>query len=704
MTVCVLMFSSCTDYGSQIKELQEEIDQLSANLATMNDVAANLGTLRNMLAIAEAGYVIESAAAVDGGFSFVFKGNDAVVVKTKTAGISVGYENGAYYWTLNGEALKDAKGAKASVSESPKFRVADNKIQVSTDGQKTWADLLPDATGAITSVAENAAYVAVTFLGGQAVDFAKEIPVSLMLSGDSSTLEGQSLVKVEYYISGGSGEYSIATSQASGWSPMIKAETGNKGLITFVASGKPTSDEARVFVIDGAGHMTAADINLKSMSPDEDFPLMRPLYNVINIGPDGGAVDVTLRTNLDYEYELESSASTWLSYVGTKAVRTETYSFMASANESTQMRSAKVTFTSGAYSTTAVIYQDGCPHTVGQNLSENGTTNCYIVPQAGDYYFDATVIGNGQAGIIKGAGFHTEEARINPVEVEILVEFTDDPVIEDVRLQDGKIHFHATGTKGNATVCAYDEDGLVLWSWHIWCTDMPAERMHTNDDGQQFVLMDRNLGATSSNHGDGEATFGLYYQWGRKDPFAGTDMQNWMTVNSQGSLLFGVQRPFRALKTDAANSYNWIGTFNDSLWGNPGQFTVCPFDKLVKTIYDPCPAGYIVPPAYALVFFRDRSLFEYVDEGVFIKGDYGQKSFFPYAGRVYQGAYEALWHHPDEIYIALWNSGVGIYNTGQYDGGSCTTYRLKTNLVYPNAGDLRARGIPVRCVKQSAAL
>ena len=35
------------------------------------------------------------------------------------------------------------------------------------------------------------------------------------------------------------------------------------------------------------------------------------------------------------------------------------------------------------------------PTVYGTDLSASGTSNCYIVHQAGDYSFDATVMGNG---------------------------------------------------------------------------------------------------------------------------------------------------------------------------------------------------------------------------------------------------------------------------------------------------------------------
>ncbi len=56
----------------------------------------------------------------------------------------------------------------------------------------------------------------------------------------------------------------------------------------------------------------------------------------------------------------------------------------------------------------------------------------------------------------------------------------------------------------------------VAWSWHIWRTDAPAEK----EAAAGCTILDRNLGATSVTPGD-VSSYGLYYQWGRKDPFVG---------------------------------------------------------------------------------------------------------------------------------------------------------------------------------------
>ena len=53
---------------------------------------------------------------------------------------------------------------------------------------------------------------------------------------------------------------------------------------------------------------------------------------------------------------------------------------------------------SKARHTTPLTYTE----TIPVNLSDRGTSNSYIVSEGGAYKFDASVIGNGKAGIIEG--------------------------------------------------------------------------------------------------------------------------------------------------------------------------------------------------------------------------------------------------------------------------------------------------------------
>ena len=222
-----------------------------------------------------------------------------------------------------------------------------------------------------------------------------------------------------------------------------------------------------------------------------------------------------------------------------------------------------------------------------EDLSRNGTANCYIVrPAYAPYSFDATVKGN------------STESVGNPVEAVVLWEscagtyypFEVGDIIETINYENGKVTFMLPFDvkPGNALVAVKDASGTILWSWHIWVVDFdPIQTGNMYISGN--LMMDRNLGAlsaTSSYMGaetTGSSEYGLHYQWGRKDPICelgGVVPSDAITKygydESKNSLEYSIQNP-----TEVVFGISWNG--DSSLWGTR------------KTMYDPCPVGWKVP-------------------------------------------------------------------------------------------------------------
>lgn len=701
---CALL-ASCIDYQAQIDKLQEQIDTMTANIASLEQLTADLGSLRNLLAVFQTGDVLTSVNPADGGYEFNFKNNGIVKVGNKTSNISAGLYEGKFYWTLNGEWLTDGSGNKVEVTKAPDFRVNEGNIELSVDGKATWIKLEIVDSPLISKIEEDAGYYHVTLAGGTVIDIPKDIvPMEVAYSGDGSTMAESGKAVVDYFISGISEAYTVTPVVGDGWKAVVTKENATKGTIEFTAPGPAADAEATVLVSDGLGHMISTRLNFASLAVDESFPVMYPAWEAFSIGAEGGLVDVTVYTNLEYVVTIEDVD--WLALGGSKAVREDVITFEVQPNEQKQIRFAEVVFSSDVYSRRVAIYQEAPKSVPGSNLSENGTANCYIVTTAGDYYFDATVAGCGDGGLFAFAPGNPvpnfpETSLLEPTKVDPGINEGD--VISDIRFENGKIYFHANGNKGNATIGVKNNRNIVIWSWHIWCTDMPKDRTHTNPDKLQFTVMDRNLGATSADPADGAATYGMYYQWGRKDPFPQSTMTNDMITNSSHSFVFGTRYPKRPFAEDGNITNNWFNGANelkesDFLWGNPEFSKNVALENIRKSIYDPCPLGYMVAPANTFLIFGDLSRSEYTDEGIIVNGDYGQKNFFPYAGRAHRsmntsGREVALWHSTCARY--------GVYDNG---GGSCTRVnKSENNKIYWYYGDMRARGIPVRCVKQVSA-
>ena len=323
------------------------------------------------------------------------------------------------------------------------------------------------------------------------------------------------------------------------------------------------------------------------------------------------------------------------------------------------------------------------------NLSELGNANSYIVSESGLYSIDATVIGNGEFGLIDGANFHTSSTTISPTGAKLLWEDTAG-VIGGVTYADGKINFMSTGIHGNALVAATDADGKILWSWHVWSTEQPADQLYVNSNGS-YTMLDRNIGAIRADRGttdeDWKNSIGLNYQWGRKDPFA---EGRYTRVDAQLYLKETVQNP----TFFAAGNDRWTKEWSRNLWST-GQ----------KTIYDPCPAGYRVAVPDVWTGFTTTGGYADRTEHMNISGafDYGWNFYINEDS-------ETSWY-PVTSVIDYWSS-YGYYGTaGQiwsaYNNGeswSCALYYfynsdLDCGLYPNNSGNSAVYAYPVRCMK-----
>ena len=227
------------------------------------------------------------------------------------------------------------------------------------------------------------------------------------------------------------------------------------------------------------------------------------------------------------------------------------------------------------------------------DLSANGTANCYIVTGAGDYRFKVT---RGNSNTSVGDFIHVETLW-GSFGTDVAPSFG--ALVDNLEHDNEYIYFTASDLKGNAVICVKDIYETILWSWHIWLTDQPAEQVYNNSAG---TMMDRNLGATSATPGTVQS-LGLFYQWGRKDPFLGSRSISRSSTQkaafwpgfspnpvdcdaTTGTIEYTIAHPTTWVKNDTYNA-DWYYTGNyttdDTRWGSE------------KTQYDPCPAGWRVP-------------------------------------------------------------------------------------------------------------
>ena len=263
------------------------------------------------------------------------------------------------------------------------------------------------------------------------------------------------------------------------------------------------------------------------------------------------------------------------------------------------------------------------------DLSADGSANCYIVSASGTYTFPA-VKGSSSTSVGSVASAEVLWETWNSAET-----VTPGSVIAAVSIQDDWITFQTPATlhPGNALIAARDASGTILWSWHIW---IPETALSENTYGlASAALMDRNLGAlVAAPSGSDGRCFGLFYQWGRKDPFPGMQSLSStkpMTVAGSTTSFFNQTVSLAGSITDPTGYYmvndsDWDASPSDDLWGA---------DSGDKTIYDPCPPGYKVPTGSeaGTLFSKLTDLGSWSSKsGWFQVGN--PSSTFPYAGYI----------------------------------------------------------------------
>ena len=286
-------------------------------------------------------------------------------------------------------------------------------------------------------------------------------------------------------------------------------------------------------------------------------------------------------------------------------------------------------------------------HILGRFQNHNGDliTTPYIAEQLGSTNFTAKVLWMDQPGLIESATF-----------------------VPGNTAQDAHIEFvvsHAGIAQGNALIGALDQNGTIVWSWHIWVTD---EDLTATKNLKGYQSSPVSLGFCNQvqiaqyrrltgyvrivqDIAGGKATNyvtitvgtdsdpkryanGPHYVPGRKDPIVGFDGDRDVVgdkkvypTREEGNpyypqyaildlttLAGSIQHPYIQYYPESGRTPSrWMDITYGNLWNSTqtvfttGEGVYSGPDKVTKTIYDPSPVGYRVPgPAtYAGIAFDD---------------------------------------------------------------------------------------------------
>ena len=227
------------------------------------------------------------------------------------------------------------------------------------------------------------------------------------------------------------------------------------------------------------------------------------------------------------------------------------------------------------------------------------------------------------------------------------------------------------GVEGNVLVGVYrtDQTGAreYSWSWHLWITDYnPDECRNQNWDGRYKIvlsngsgevhryvgeawdgenakyhnkwMMDRNIGAMSAVSNDIKDIEGLYYLFGRKDPFTppkntteycynqntdkfvkATNVKNGK-FTTYSTIPYYVNKPYEY--PNNRGEWLYVNPYQDNIWNDPDWNVQIQGGKTKKSFFDPCPPGWKLPE---LDVWDEKLLLPHSSR---IKSDFGYIVYF----------------------------------------------------------------------------
>lgn len=253
--------------------------------------------------------------------------------------------DGLYYWTVEGELLTDAEGNPVPIvgpqgeqGVTPKFKIEQGSWWVSYDNEETWerVGLVSDAETSVI-VTEFEDYIELD-INGVKVNIPKEKPFTLVFEAR----EGLGVTKgvpvdfpytIEGVAEGEETEVDVYSIMGN-WTAEAVATDAKSGVIKVTNTDDGT---AKVFVY-ATNHKGKTDM----VSLTFEGGVLVATCEVLEVPAAGGAYDLKVEYNVDYEIVVPASAD-WIEVApATKATQIKEYVINVAANETNAHRTATV--------------------------------------------------------------------------------------------------------------------------------------------------------------------------------------------------------------------------------------------------------------------------------------------------------------------------------------------------------------------------
>ncbi|MCR4843742.1 MAG: choice-of-anchor J domain-containing protein [Bacteroidales bacterium] len=384
---------------ADLSDLKNKVSDLDKRVTALEDAIDEINKetipgLKNLVDAVNNKITIQSVVEGDGEYTINFTDGTSAVIKNGEDGddaeapvisITLG-EDGIYYWTVNGQLMKDeagnplpvtAKGDKGDKGETgdkgedgdkgdkgedgitPLFGTSsEGKVIVSYDNGETWKPL---GFSVIDGSAFTSAYIdenkstedyIVLVVGETEVQIPKEKTFSLKITYDgklnSVGINAGETIALEYAVQGVSSTDEVTVdilSATAGITAKIAAVDAVSGYIMISVPAadpeatEPAKIEGKIFVFadnnKGKSNIKVISLEKGEIAAVADVSAQAPAA--------GGEFELTVTTNKEYNVNVNDEAASWLSVVETKATHTDKLKIVAAKNETGAYRVGTVT-------------------------------------------------------------------------------------------------------------------------------------------------------------------------------------------------------------------------------------------------------------------------------------------------------------------------------------------------------------------------
>ena len=276
---------------------------------------------------------------------------------------------------------------------------------------------------------------------------------------------------------------------------------------------------------------------------------------------------------------------------------------------------------------------------------------------------------------------------------------------------------------GDAVLAIKDENGNIMWSWMIWAVSEDIETATiVNNTGVEYIMMTAGLGAIFDLNKTNYVV--PHFQWGRKDPMCPPALynssSNMVLYDINGNVyngfgIFGTADDSSNEKT-VKNSIRYPNLFfteYDSTkynWNNLDWFVnfwnanmavsssiADDQDIAIKTIYDPCPRGFMIPSGRFATGFTSTGSYTSTAEEFNIIGSWNNGWTFKKNSNDIDGLYlpAAGFRNGSSGSLSSVGSGGSWWSYAPYSQVYSRNLYFYSSYILPLNGDGRANGYAV---------